>query len=88
MGKIKYGLPTLLAIGFWMDVASATVLELPAWERNYTGTIAGKSVNVNITRFGNTLYGGITAMNLAISTRQRLLYAAHSRIKRYILKNA
>lgn len=25
MGKIKYGLPTLLAIGFWMDAASATV---------------------------------------------------------------
>lgn len=87
MGKIKYGLATLLAIGFWMDATSATVLELPAWERNYTGTIAGKPVNVNITRFGNTLYG-ITAMNLAISTRQRLLYAAHSRIKRYILKNA
>lgn len=57
MGKIKYGLATLLAIGFWMDVASATVLELPAWERNYTGTIAGKPINVNITRFGNTLYG-------------------------------
>lgn len=57
MGKIKYGLATLLAIGFWMDVASATVLELPAWERNYTGTIAGKPVHVNITRFGNTLYG-------------------------------
>ncbi len=57
MGKIKYRLPTLLAIGFWMDAASATVLELPAWERNYTGTIAGKPVNVNITRFGNTLYG-------------------------------
>ncbi|VEB50707.1 putative nitrite reductase [Salmonella enterica subsp. enterica] len=43
MGKIKYGLPTLLAIGFWMDAISATVLELPAWERNYTGTIAGKT---------------------------------------------
>ncbi|ECA4739201.1 nitrite reductase [Salmonella enterica subsp. enterica serovar Lerum] len=57
MGKIKYGLATLLAIGFWMDATSATVLELPAWERNYTGTIAGKPVNVNITRFGNTLYG-------------------------------
>lgn len=57
MGKIKYGLPTLLAIGFWMDAASATVLELPAWERNYTGTIAGKPVNVNITRFGNSLNG-------------------------------
>lgn len=27
MGKIKYGLPTLLAIGFWMDATSATVLE-------------------------------------------------------------
>ncbi|MGK7487669.1 XAC2610-related protein, partial [Salmonella enterica] len=53
MGKIKYGLATLLAIGFWMDATSATVLELPAWERNYTGTIAGKPVNVNITRFGN-----------------------------------
>lgn len=57
MGKIKYGLPTLLAIGFWMDAASATVLELPARERNYTGTIAGKPVNVNITRFGNSLNG-------------------------------
>lgn len=57
MGKIKYGLATLLAIGFWMGATSATVLELPAWERNYTGTIAGKPVNVNITRFGNTLYG-------------------------------
>ncbi|SUH39778.1 putative nitrite reductase [Salmonella enterica subsp. enterica] len=41
MGKIKYGLPTLLAIGFWMDAASATVLELPAWERNYTGLSRG-----------------------------------------------
>ncbi len=30
MGKIKYGLATLLAIGFWMDATSATVLELPA----------------------------------------------------------
>lgn len=26
-------------------------------ERNYTGTIAGKPVNVNITRFGNSLNG-------------------------------
>ncbi|WP_235656292.1 hypothetical protein, partial [Salmonella enterica] len=24
MSKIKYGLPTLLAIGFWMDATSAT----------------------------------------------------------------
>ncbi|MDI5591325.1 hypothetical protein MJI40_22135, partial [Salmonella enterica subsp. enterica serovar Montevideo] len=24
MGKIKYGLATLLAIGFWMDATSAT----------------------------------------------------------------
>lgn len=34
MGKIKYGLATLLAIGFWMGAVSATQLELPAWERN------------------------------------------------------
>lgn len=69
MGKIKYGLPTLLAIGFWMDATRATVLELPAWERNYTGTIAGKPVNV-ISRDLVTRFMGITAMNLAISTRQ------------------
>ncbi|EAB3303968.1 hypothetical protein BG151_003089 [Salmonella enterica subsp. enterica serovar Apapa] len=36
MGKIKYGLPTLLAIGFWMDATSATVLELPAWVKRRT----------------------------------------------------
>ncbi len=43
--------------------------ELPPGERNYTGTIAGKPVNVNITRFA-TLLMDITVMNLAISTRQ------------------
>ncbi len=87
MGKIKYGLATLLAIGFWMDATSATVLELPARERNYTGTIAGKPVNVNITRFGNTLYG-YYCYEPCNQHKAAIVLRGSLQIKRYILKNA
>lgn len=87
MGKIKYGLPTLLAIGFWMAAASATVLELPAWERNYTGTIAGKPVNVNITRFGNTLYG-YYCYEPCNQHKAAIVLRGSLQDKGYILKNA
>lgn len=58
MGNVKYGRATLFVLLFLMGMAEAsTQLELPVWQRNYTGIIAGKPVSVDITRVDDTLEG-------------------------------
>lgn len=58
MSKIAYGLAGFLAFVFCLGAANgASQLEFSFWDRNYTGTIAGKQVSVDITRINNDLHG-------------------------------
>ncbi len=67
-----------------MDVASATVLELPAWERNYTGLSReiGKLISPDLV----TRLAGINAANLCISTSKSDCLYAVTQIKRHYLE--
>lgn len=58
MSKIAYGVAGLWAFVICLGAAhGASQLEFPFWQRNYTGTIAGKSVSVNLTRINDDLHG-------------------------------
>lgn len=58
MSKIAYGLAGLLAFVVCLGAThGASQLEFPFWQRNYTGTIAGKPVSVNLMRINDDLHG-------------------------------
>lgn len=86
MGKIAYGLAGLLAFVVCLGVANgASQLEFPVWDRHYTGTIAGKAVNVGITRINGDLHGSY-CYEPCNQRKMRLILSGSLQDKRLLLE--
>ncbi|HCP3495407.1 TPA: nitrite reductase [Escherichia coli] len=86
MSKIAYGLAGFLAFVFCLGAANgASQLEFPFWDRNYSGTIAGKQVSVDITRINNDLHGSY-CYEPCNQRKMRLILRGSLQVKRLLLE--
>lgn len=86
MSKIAYGLAGFLAFVFCLGAANgASQLEFSFWDRNYTGTIAGKQVSVDITRINNDLHGSY-CYEPCNQRKMRLILRGSLQVERLLLE--